>query len=392
MGWAIVAGIVVVIWIAVGVHGHYAGKSAKIVEDAYNSGLRRNLEKDRRDLDQAINHTNKEIEQRLDRLHNMEKAFKAGIISGREWLAKMISESDKAADNSRSNFLRYKKRPAKKAAQEVSRALAEKRKYKEQAKFLEYQLLSYEEYFPELEEYREAILDESVEFSDSIAVLDSIDPVLKYLDKREYEQLNSAQRNQLALDRYLLKHHSQQVVGRQYERYLGYIHEKNGWQVDYYGIHKGLEDLGRDLICSKDGVTRIIQAKCWSRYKTIREKHIFQLFGTSQLFKIKQDKGFFNDQVQAIFVTSTCLSEEARDFAKGLNVHVMENRPLKKNYPMIKCNINKSTKEKIYHLPFDQQYDKTKIDPDSGECYAQSAEEAEQLGFRRARRYFYNKN
>jgi hypothetical protein len=28
---------------------------------------------------------------------------------------------------------------------------------------------------------------------------------------------------------------------------------------------------------------------------------------------------------------------------------------------MIKCNISKRSGEKIYHLPFDQQYDKVKI-------------------------------
>ena len=60
---------------------------------------------------------------------------------------------------------------------------------------------------------------------------------------------------------------------------------------------------------------------------------------------------------------------------------------LSKNYPMIKCNINQATKEKIYHLPFDQQYDRTKIVPTLGEFYAQSVAEAESKGFRRAWRH-----
>lgn len=49
---------------------------------------------------------------------------------------------------------------------------------------------------------------------------------------------------------------------------------------------------------------------------------------------------------------------------------------------MIKCNIG-SNGEKIYHLPFDQQYDKTRIDK-KGEFYAKTTEEAEKKGFRRA--------
>lgn len=77
----------------------------------------------------------------------------------------------------------------------------------------------------------------------------------------------------------------------------------------------------------------------------------------------------------------------AREAAKWLKIDVMENYPLNKKYPMIKCNINQSSKEKIYHLPFDQQYDKTKIIPEQGEFYASTVEEAEINGFRRALRY-----
>jgi hypothetical protein len=40
--------------------------------------------------------------------------------------------------------------------------------------------------------------------------------------------------------------------------------------------------------------------------------------------------------------------------------------------------------EKIYHLPFDQQYDRTKIRPGTGEKYAYTVAEAENDGFRRA--------
>lgn len=45
------------------------------------------------------------------------------------------------------------------------------------------------------------------------------------------------------------------------------------------------------------------------------------------------------------------------------------------------------TREKIYHLPFDQQYDKVVIEPERGEFYADSVATAEARGFRRAFRY-----
>jgi hypothetical protein len=43
--------------------------------------------------------------------------------------------------------------------------------------------------------------------------------------------------------------------------------------------------------------------------------------------------------------------------------------------------------EKIYHLPFDQQYDRTKIIKSKGEFYAKTVIEAELRGFRRAHRW-----
>jgi hypothetical protein len=43
--------------------------------------------------------------------------------------------------------------------------------------------------------------------------------------------------------------------------------------------------------------------------------------------------------------------------------------------------------QKIYRLPFDQQYDTTVIDMKRGEFYANDCEEAETKGFRRAWRW-----
>ena len=56
-------------------------------------------------------------------------------------------------------------------------------------------------------------------------------------------------------------------------------------------------------------------------------------------------------------------------------------------YPVIKCNINQSTHEHIYHLPFDQQYDHCVISKEQGEFYALTVQEAEDAGFRRAKRW-----
>ena len=58
-------------------------------------------------------------------------------------------------------------------------------------------------------------------------------------------------------------------------------------------------------------------------------------------------------------------------------------------YPCIKCNIGHDeygNTTKIYHLPFDQKYDSTKI-IHPGEFMAETVAEAEAAGFRRAHKW-----
>ncbi|MDQ5958092.1 MAG: hypothetical protein QG665_440, partial [Patescibacteria group bacterium] len=147
-------------------------------------------------------------------------------------------------------------------------------------------------------------------------------------------------------------------------------------------IDQRYEDMGRDLICRKGSETLIIQCKYWAEFRTIYEKHIFQLFGT--IFEYKEAHP--EETVRAIFYTSTQLSPLARKIATTLNIELFESFKFDKAYPCIKCNISTLTQEKIYHLPFDQRYDDTKIDR-KGEKYCATVAEAEALGFRRAFRW-----
>ena len=113
----------------------------------------------------------------------------------------------------------------------------------------------------------------------------------------------------MALDRYLNRSLSKATIGRFYERYLGYLYENDGWQVAYHGIWKGYEDLGRDLICKKGGDILIVQAKCWSENKSIHEKHIFQLFGSTQHYLMDYlQNDLVGANVTAMFITTTSLS------------------------------------------------------------------------------------
>ncbi len=317
-------------------------------------------------------------------LDGRDASFKAGYLTGRHWLAAYIAESEEARDR-RDEFLRTKSHPARKAAEIVKDVKKEKRALAEQVKFLEYQLRAYEEYFPQLEEYRELILDERVPLAargGNLDELEAADPTQLFLSREEWTDLSASERNQLALDRYLSRSKSNWEIGRYYERYLGHLRESTGWVVAYHGALQGLEDLGRDLICTKDGGVEIVQAKCWSRSKVIREKHLFQLFGTTILYRLASPQL----RVTPVLATTTALSDVAAEVARTLNIRI-DSVPLPvAHYPMIKCNVNQGTKEKIYHLPFDQQYDRTQVSR-AGECYVATVKEAERRGFRRAFRY-----
>lgn len=277
-----------------------------------------------------------------------------------------------------------------KRLKKVQSILEIKREAKElisQYKEAEYQLAYALEMFPALEDFLNTDYSQLPTADFSKLSSEHHDSVRNYLSKEEYCKLSTTERNQLALDRYRESHRkSNWQIGRDYELYVGYKYSMKGYQIDYYGSYNGLEDLGRDLIATKDNLTLIIQCKYWSAKKQIHEKHINQLYGTMACYCFENNLP--KDQVRGILVTNITISPTARRFANFLGIEVVENYALGA-YPCIKCNINQNEwgeVTKIYHLPFDQQYDTCKIDV-PGEFYAMTVAEAEKAGFRRAYRW-----
>ena len=142
--------------------------------------------------------------------------------------------------------------------------------------------------------------------------------------------------------------------------------------MTFKGILDGFDDLGRDLICVKDDVHHIVQAKFWSRHKAIKEKHVYQLHSSTLHYRMqyrrmlrkkfgRAEAGIrmqpINRNLKSVICSTTDLSETAREVAKYQSTIEHRKEPLRKDYPMIKCNINQQTREKIYHLPFDSTYD-----------------------------------
>jgi hypothetical protein len=282
-------------------------------------------------------------------------------------------------------YLETKRRPAPTAANEVRRIAAERRQVEKVSRLFQLQVETYESLFPWLKDFKEEEFDELVkqlrEAQPSEETDDDEDPALKWVPEAKYKKMSRAEANQLALDRYWQKTKTSWELGRDYERYVGYQYETEGWKVNYQGIIEGFDDLGRDIIASRGTNVEIVQCKYWSQHKEIHEKHLFQLFGTSTAYRLDHP----SSKVCATFVTSTKLTERARQFAKALDITVRESYSLTR-YPCIKCNIGRNG-TKIYHLPFDQQYDRTVIECSRGECYKDSVKSAEASGFRRAFRW-----
>jgi hypothetical protein len=324
-----------------------------------------------------------EIEAMQMRLEGAHRAFDGGFLQGRKWLASAYSELLQYYDDRHEWSLALTAQPGTKVATELAEVKRQRRDLLMSKKLLEWQLASYEEYFPELADYRDAILDESLDLRQRASeALEGADPALAkgYLSKQEFDLLDRVEKFQLALERYKERGRSAWEVGRDYERQIGHQYEVSGWRVAYHGALQGVEDLGRDLICQKGKEVEVVQCKCWIEERPIRERHVFQLYGTSVLHRIQlANQGI---DVRPVFVTTGVLSDVAAKAASALGIRVQ--RVPRQDYPLIKCNISTTTREKIYHLPFDQQYDRVAIGNQAGEGYVATVSQAEQLGFRRA--------
>lgn len=322
------------------------------------------------------------------------------ISRGNPYLAKVISEFYYYRDDEVAEYLKRKKNPAIKASEKVREFAAENRELRRKFKITYKRIKLYEDIFPFISDLEPDDIDFILEQKNNdTRTSNEDDPVRQYVP--EYDNLSEEERNQRALNRYLKGNKSNSEIGKLYERYVGYLYEQKGYKVDYVGIKKGFDDLGRDLICTNDEETLVVQCKYWSSHKQIREAHINQLYGTTVKHFIDEFKEkslqikntlfpdlLFRDEVniKPVFFTSTTLSETAEDFANALGIKIIQEHPFDYNYPMIKCNLNSKTGQGIYHLPIDQQYDNVLMQNEERK-YVKTVKEAMELGCRRAYRW-----
>ena len=303
------------------------------------------------------------------------------------WLAKLRADAYEAADLQWVEYLRCKNRPALQTAAEVEKIIRyELKTSRIEAKQAEYQLCFYESLFPWLKDFKEVPPNYAFSFvkNDAHDSNDDSQSYFKnYISPIEWNNLSESDRYQLILDRYITRSKSNWEIGIEYERYIGYLCEQEGYKVIYNGAREKLEDMGRDLILKRNGETILVQCKRWAEYKTVHENHVFQLAGSVFEYQYQHP----GETITGALVTAAELSDVASRCAGYLGIKVYAKVPCK-GYRRIKCNIGKGG-QKIYHLPVDQQYDTAVIDS-PGEFYASTVAEAEAAGFRRAYRWHSN--
>ena len=372
--------------------GRNTKNSQNVLEELFNKE-KAELQKIEKDIAQQKQELNDEriFFERLNK-----KSREAVIEMAKErqlgfpWLAKAYDEYFSLQEKETVEYLEHKKHPAISASDVIREQSKLRRQAEIDKKIAQYLVEYYENIAPFLIDLKEEVdtaTEQERELLKEYSEEELKDATTQYLSKEEYRKFSSVERNQLALDRFWKRPKSKWLIGRLYERYVGYLYESQDYDVEYVGIFKGFEDLGRDLICQKGKDFIVIQCKNWARFRTIYEKHIFQFFGT--VFQYKDENP--DRKIRAIFYTSTELSELARRFANELGIELKEKFKFDKDYPCIKCHTSKDDGTKIYHLPFDQQYDKTKLEKKYGEFYCKTVKEAEDAGFRRAFKYRINK-
>jgi hypothetical protein len=330
-----------------------------------------------------------ELERAIEKKDNLYKSFEKSEGSLFSKLASLLADFKTIQYDISEKYLVEKKHPAIVEAHRINELKKQTKEIIEKNKIAQYKYEYLFTLFPDLEIYVDNAeeLNELSQFDNLDDFQSNVDRTKRYLSDEEYKNLSEEDRNQLALNRYVKNQKSKWEIGRDYELYVGYTYSSEGWDVEYFGIEKQLNDMGRDLIAKKDGVVHIIQCKYWAQRKIIHEKHIAQLFGTTIQYELSGTKA---KKVVPVFVTNITLSDTAREFSEYLGVKYIEGKDFK-DFPRIKCNVNRDEhgETKIYHLPIDQQYDRTKISA-KGDFFAYTVKEAMNKGFRRAHRWYGN--
>lgn len=335
------------------------------------------------------------IQQREGDIAELRQNFLAAILNFRNdssdlrSLVRWAERLDVMSDILTEKALIRKERPAIAAAEAISVANARARESRREYEIVRNRLDLYERSAPWLVDLCDYTIAEVLEgIREESADLNSEEQeifkksVRQFMPEKEWMSLSESDRLQRALDIYSDPRRCKTPwqAGREYERFVGWVEEEKGYRVTYRGALEGWADWGIDLICENAVEVVLIQCKHLSRTKGIpvRENTVAQTFGAAKLW------GLLNPSprtCRSVICTSYELSCDAQLFAKHLGVEARIG-VVPKDYPRIKLNPESRTGEKIFHLPFDQQYDRLQ-----GADRVWTVKEAIERGFRHAYRW-----
>ena len=135
-----------------------------------------------------------------------------------------------------------------------------------------------------------------------------------------------------------IKHQKQKIDekkiedGKAFEKYVGEIYQKRGYEVDFRGLELGVKDGGIDLIAKRNGQIILIQCKNWKVKNSIEHNHIKEFYGNCNFYIDKFLQDVSRENIKSIMALSNfhCISFSAKiickENAKNCNfeVHKMD--------------------------------------------------------------------
>ena len=168
--------------------------------------------------------------------------------------------------------------------------------------------------------------------------------------------------------------------GRQYERYVGYLFERQGFAVNYQGIRKGLEDGGLDLVARAARKIRLVQCKRWR--VPVNADVISRLHGAVERFIFEERQGkspAMRTSIRGVLATSGEIEDEAKMLAAHFGIFVMSSLKFQR-YPAIKAQ-RITPYGGRFLLPFTPGYDRMNLNLKAGDCFQESIRGAFLNGF-----------
>ena len=155
-------------------------------------------------------------------------------------------------------------------------------------------------------------------------------------------------------------------LNKRYRIYIGYLYERMGWEVDY--------SCGKNLISRKNDKLIVTLTETAT---TVNLENMYSLLGLAMEYR----KDNISGTVSALCITSSTLISRVKSLAQKFNIAVREHFYLR-NFPCVRCKADIDG-QGVYYVPDDEEYLSVRIEPDKGDKYCWSIDEAKSMNFTR---------